>query len=232
MNKTRGKIFLSIIIAVQLLVPLIMVILTQYQENQLEQKGEEIKLVVDYVEFFYDDFENPKPTIRVGSNEFDSSMNYYDDPGYVFFEKGEDGYAFCVATANKPETDIYLRQNDYYWDQLVYDYEYEVADADYIPWDLYSKENEKSNIVNGRCEGPQTEAYAILKVYKNRCKVVDVYIDGLKVEEVLEKYENGEIDLSRYDYNFFDDYDEYDSEDYYDDTEEYYDEDVTQPVKA
>ena len=80
--------------------------------------------------------------------------------------------------------------------QLTYDID--IEDVDSLPRDLYSKEYEKTNIMEGYCDGPQTEAYAILKVYKNRCKVVGVYIDGLKLEEVLEKYKNGEMDLNRY----------------------------------
>lgn len=222
MNKKSGVIIISIIVAIQLLVPSVMIALSNYREKQLEQKGEEIKLAVDYIEFLntYDDVGYTKPTIRVGSNEFNSGMYYLGDPGYVVFEKYENGYSFCSVKENKPETDIYLKQHDYYWDELVYDCEYEVVDVDNIPWYLYSKENEKENIFDGNCEGPQTESYAILKVYKNRCKVVDVYIDGLKVEEVLEKYENGEMDLSRYQW-------EYDYDDWFDDEED--DESVTEP---
>ena len=127
----------------------------------------------------------------------------------VVFEKGEDGYSFCVVKEKNPETDIYLRQNNYDLRQLTYDID--IEDVDSLPRDLYSKEYEKTNIMEGYCDGPQTEAYAILKVYKNRRKVVGVYIDGLKLEEVLEKYKNGEMDLNRYQWHSeFDDW--YDDE--------------------
>ena len=53
MNKKIGKIILAIIIAVQILVPSFMIALSKYQEKQLDQKGEEIKLALDYVELFY-----------------------------------------------------------------------------------------------------------------------------------------------------------------------------------
>lgn len=134
----------------------------------------------------------------------------------VVFEKGEDGYSFCAVKEKNPETDIYLRQNNYDLRQLTYDID--IEDVDSLPQDLYSKEYEKTNIMEGYCDGPQTEAYAILKVYKNRCKVVGVYIDGLKLEDVLEKYRNGEMDSSRYEWHSeFDDwYDEEDTESFTD----------------
>lgn len=223
MNKKIGKIILAIIIAVQILVPSFMIALSEYREKQFEQKGEEIKLALDYVELFYDDFGEgfEDGAVNVGSLEFDSSMMYVDEPEFVVFEKGEDGYSFCAVKEKNPETDIYLRQNNYDLRQLTYDID--IEDVDSLPRDLYSKEYEKTNIMEGYCDGPQTEAYAILKVYKNRRKVVGVYIDGLKLEEVLEKYKNGEMDLNRYQWHS-----EFD--DWYDDEEDM--ESVTEPLLA
>ena len=65
---------------------------------------------------------------------------------------------------------------------------------------IYDTDNEKSNISNGLVEGPETEAYAIVSVYKGQIKVVSVFIENYTLEEYLKACENNLIDLKRYQY--------------------------------
>ena len=85
---------------------------------------------------------------------------------------------------------------------------------------LYDKENESDNIRNGKCDGPETEAYVVFKVYKNRFKAVNVYIDGKPVDTVIEEYNNNQFDVERYEYDMFGSF------------EDHYDEEIEEDITA
>lgn len=181
MNKKSGIIILAIIIAIQIIVPIGMIGYDSVEQKQIDERGEEIKLLVD--EVYYSEGQ-----VRFYSDEIFSAVRYYENPGYVVFEKGNNGYDFCSVVEEKPETDVYLKQGhfDTYY-QLGYKIEVG-EDIGYV--DLY----EKNNISNGYCNDPEAQAYVVLKVYKNHCIVKGVYIDEMPVEAILEKCENNEID--------------------------------------
>ena len=63
---------------------------------------------------------------------------------------------------------------------------------------LYDKYNELNNVARGVYNGPLTEAYALIGIYKNQFKIIEIYIGGYTLEEYLKFYESNEIDFLRY----------------------------------
>lgn len=213
MNKNKGMIFISIILAVQFIIPLSVWAYETYKNNELEEKGQEIKLLVDWVHY-------NEHKVEFGSNVLESVV-YSNDNKFVVFETKENGFEIPVVT-DSPETDLYISVNRLYslyrenW-CFVYESEATKAQDEYDFYRLYDKEIESENIRYGLCEGPETQAYVVFKVYKNRLKVVNVYIDGTPVDTVIEEYNSNQYDVERYEYN---DYEYYS---YYDETETYTD---------
>jgi hypothetical protein len=167
------------------------------------------------------------------------------DSNYIIFENDENGFSEFKEISGLPANDLYISENrlySWYSEDWGFKYKLETADSeyDYGYIELYDRGIEQANIKHGFCEGPETQAYAVFKIYKNRFKVVNVYIDGMPVDTVIEKYNNNEFDVSRYEHYYSYDYDK-DYEIYYDDEiedyyKEYYDEEldeyVTEPVAA
>ncbi len=233
MKNKKGTIILSIILAVQFIIPLSVWGYETYKRKELEEKGSEIKVLVDYVNY-------SENQIEFQVTEIQDILDYYYSENYIVFKNSDDGFYTCEESKNIPETDLYISKKRFYsWykQNWCFKYESEITKAQYeYDWyQLYNEENEKENIRKGLCEGPETQAYAVFKVYKNRFKVVDVYINGMPVDTVIEKYNNNEWDESRYEYNY-DEYKQEEFDEYYDDIEEYYDEEleeyVTEPVIA
>ena len=231
MKNKKGMIILSIILAVQFIIPLSVWGYETYKNKELEQKGQEIKLLVDYV-----NYDEGRIEFQVLELEGDLHLDYSDEFGV--FSVGEDGFATVETTSELPETDLYVSVNSLarvYRQDWCFKYKSAVTSAqdEYDYYQLYNSDIEQANINHGFCEGTETEAYAVFKVYKNRFKVVNVYIDGMLVDEVIEKYNNNEWDNSRYDehYGDSDDYEYYyddESKDYY---KEYYDEELDEFYK-
>ena len=46
-----------------------------------------------------------------------------------------------------------------------------------------------------------TEAYALLKIYKNQFKIVEIYIDNYTLKDYIELYKNNEINITRFVYH-------------------------------
>lgn len=235
MKNKKGTIVLSIILAVQFIIPLSVWSYETYKNKELEEKGQEIKLLVDTV--FYDErgvvfkIEAVEDIINIG------------DKNFIVFENADNGFSKLTEISSFPENDLYISENrlyNWYSEDWAFRYESEIimTEYDYGYIDLYDREVEQANIKHGFCEGPETQAYAVFKIYKNRFKVVNVYIDGMPVDMVIEKYVNDEWDTSRYDYYHtnseeFEIFYDYESENYY---KEYYDEKlneyITEPVAA
>ncbi|MGN0526638.1 MAG: hypothetical protein ACI4IF_04315 [Acutalibacteraceae bacterium] len=200
MNKTLGKIILAIIILSQFVVSFGMSGIERYQINQLEEKGKEVKILLRTVEYC--------------DGEVRCTDGTYSGSEFIVFCKSDNGYYECSGSYEKPRTDTYINrsfdsdysESDYfdfdYFDSdligFVYDVDEVLYDVDYKI--LYDKNNEFNNINFGCCEGPQTQAELVMKIYKGRYIIENIYINGITVEEVLEKASNGEIDLSRYNY--------------------------------
>lgn len=225
MKNKKGTIILSIILAVQFLIPLSVWGYESYKNKELEEKGEEIKILVDTV--FYDErgvvfkIEAIEEIINVGDNNF------------ILFENTDDGFSKPVEISGLPQTDLYISENRLYncysedW-AFRYSSETTMEEYDYGYVDLYDRGVEQANINHGFSQGHETDAYAVFKIYKNRFKVVNVYIDETPVDTVIEKHKNGEWDTSRYEINYSNGiYYDYEFEDYY---KEYYDEELDEYV--
>ena len=188
---------------------------------------------------FYDEFG------VVFRNDALEEIIYSSDSNYIVFENNEKGFSTPTEISGFPANDLYISENRLYsWYSEEWGFKYEIekeeSEYDYGCVSLYDRGVEQANINHGFCEGPETQAYAVLKIYKNRFKVVNVYIDEMPVDTVIEKYNNNEFDVSRYEHYYSYDFDK-DYEIYYDDEiedyyKEYYDEEldesVTEPVAA
>ena len=237
MKNKKGTIILSIILAVQFIIPLSVWGYENYKSKELDKKGEEIKLLVDTV--FYDE---RGVVFRIDALE---DIIHSSDSNYIVFENNENGFSDFKEISGFPANDWYISENRLYsWYSEDWGFKYEIekeeSEYDYGYVSLYDRGIEQANIKHGFCEGPETQAYAVFKIYKNRFKVVNVYIDGMPVDTVIEKYNNNEFDVSRYEHYYSYDYDK-DYEIYYDDEiedyyKEYYDEEldeyVTEPINS
>ncbi len=237
MKNKKGTIILSIILAVQFIIPLGVWGYETYKNKELEEKGQDVKVLVDSV--FCD---HRGIVFRIDALE---ELMYENDNPYIVFGNNENGFSEFKEISGLPANDLYISGNRLYswyseeWG-FKYDGEAKYLYDDYGYQELYDRGIEQANINHGFCEGPETQAYAVFKIYKNRFKVVNVYIDGMTVDTVMEKCNNGEFDTSRYEHYYSYDYDK-DHEIYYDDEiedyyKEYYDEElneyVTEPVAA
>lgn len=229
MKNKKGTIILSIILAVQFIIPLCVWDIETRKIKEFEEKGKEVKILLDWA--VYDENQ-----VELSMKSLESCINERDDM-FIVFEEDENGFSTPKEISSYPETDIYITENklgSWYNEDYCFRYESEATKAqyEYDYFDLYDRALEKANIKHGFCEGPQTQGYVVFKVYKNRFKVVNVYIDGIPVDTVIEKYNNGEFDSSRYDYFYrgTEDYEIYyddEIEDYY---KEYYDEELDEYV--
>ena len=237
MKNKKGTIILSIILAVQFIIPLGVWGYETYKSKELDKKGQEVKILVDTV--FYDE------RGVVFRNDALEEIIHSSDSNYIVFENDENGFSEFKEISGLPANDSFISENRLYsWYSEEWGFKYKSEGIslyeDYGYVELYDRGIEQANIKHGFCEGPETQAYAVFKIYKNRFKVVNVYIDGMPVETVIEKYNNNEFDVSRYEHYYSYDYDK-DYEIYYDDEiedyyKEYYDEEldeyVTEPVAA
>lgn len=229
MKNKKGTIILSIILAVQFIIPLSVWGYETYKNKELEEKGQEVKLIVDWANY-------DEQRVEFHINDLEDLL--YSDDAYIVFENNGNVFSTVKTQKDFPETDLYVGVDELYsWysQNWCFKYESEITKEqnEFDSYHLYNKENEKENIRNGNCEGPETQAYAVFKVYKNRFKVVNVYIDGMPVDTVIEKDMNDELDLSRYEYHYDKEYGSYLNEEL---IEEIYDavmdEYVTEPVAA
>ncbi len=225
MKNKKGTIILSIILAVQFIIPLGLWGYETYKNNELEEKGKEVKLLIDYV-----DYDDGKIEFQVTGLE--GSLMYDYSEKFIVFENNNNGFYICKELEELPDTDLYIsvnnlsrayRQNY----SLVYRSDVSKAQNEYDYYQLFNKTNERRNIASGFCDGSETQAYAVFKIYKNRFEVVNVYIDGIPVDEVIEMYNNNEWDNSRYEYQY--DYSDKIVEEIYDAVIDEY---VTEPVEA
>ena len=225
MKNKKMIIFLVIIIIIQLSVPVTMLINYIVRTKEFNENYQEINVLIDGVycnENHYTIYSN--------------GMNDLYNQKYIVFEMTEDGFYRWKKTNEKPENNIYV--TNYYTDEDFGYIEYKENELPegYAWFDLesdilYHRWQEIDNIDDGKCDGPTTQAYMVLKVYKGMYEVKEVYINSIPLDEYYCKVHNDEIDIARFDY-IYDSYDyDYDT-DYY----EYYDEEigeyVTEPYVA
>ncbi len=223
MNKNKGVIILAIILAVQFIVPLSIWGYENYKTKELEENGQEVKLLVDRV--YYDE---RGVIFRIDALE---ALIHKSNMKYIVFENNENSFSNFKEVPAFPQNDLYVSGNrlySWYSEDWGFKYENEEEDSeyDYGFAELYDRGMEQANINHGFVEGPETEVYAVFKVYRNRIMVKNVYLDGIPVDRVIEMNKNNEWDTSRYDLYHINS-DEY--EIYYDyELDEY----VSQPIST
>lgn len=233
MKNKKSAIILSVIMAIQFILPLSIWGIEKYKNNQLDEKGQEIKLLIDRVYF-----DERGVIFRIDALEDIISKKGME---HIVFENSQKDFSEFKEISSFPASDLYISKNrlySLYSEDWGFKYEIEAAESeyDYGYVELFDREVEQANIKHGFCDEPETQAYAVFKIYKNRFTVVGVYINEMPVEEVIEKYNNHEWNTSRYEVytvkeNGVHIY--YDSGEYY---KEYYDyekeEYVTAPATA
>ena len=208
MLKEKGKIILIIILVLQLITPFTFLIYQRSVNKHLEEPDEYIKLNIDSISVGYEN----ELFIEFDISEIHKIDNYYKY-NYIIFEPSINNEYSKIKLSNKlPQSNSYIYNEHYY---NLFNFE---ADEPYNIYEkhghlnLYNKYNELNNIAYGIYEGPITEAYALVGIYNNKYKIIEIYIDGYTINEYVTLYENGEINLLRY--NYYDWNTEFTNDDY------------------
>lgn len=196
MLKEKGKIILIIILVIQLITPFTFLIYQKSVNKHFEEPDEYIKLNIDSISVGYEN----ELFIEFDISEIHKIDNYYKYD-YIIFEPSINNEYSKIKLSNKlPQSNSYIYNEHYY---NLFNFE---ADEPYNIYEkhghlnLYNKYNELNNIAYGIYEGPITEAYALVGIYNNKYKIIEIYIDGYTINEYVTLYENGEINLLRYNY--------------------------------
>ena len=191
MFKRNAKNILIFVIIIQLIIPIAMLLYQANISHNLKNENNYFKIPLRSI-YYYVDSCSLETLI-------DESVDY--SKNYFVFEKSENTTKFTNSDS-KPKHNNYLYTDslfDFY--NLYYTPEFDFnIDLIETTNTIYDKDNEKNNITNGLVEGPETEAYAIVSVYKGQVKVISVFIENYTLEEYLKACENEEIDLTRYQY--------------------------------
>ena len=193
MFKRNAKNILIFVIIIQLIIPVAMLLYQADISRNLKKEENYFKIPLKSIEYYYD------------SCSLEMLIDDYTDydKNYFVFEKTENTTNF-INSDSKPKHNnyLYLDINSMYgFYNFYYTPEFDFS-VDLIENTntIYDTDNEKRNITNGLVEGPETEAYAIVSVYKGQTEVINVFIDNYTLEEYLKACESNLIDLKRYQY--------------------------------
>lgn len=196
MFKEKTKIILIIVLVVQLIAPFTFLIYQSSINKHLENNTEYIKLNIDSISVGYEN----KLYIEFDISEIHKTDNY-DEYNYIIFEPSINNEYSKIKLSNQlPKSNNYIYNNNYY--NLFY-FESEEPYGIYEKHrhlNLYNKYNELNNVAYGHYEGPLTEAYALVGIYNNKFKIIEIFIDGYTINEYVTLYENSDINLLRYNY--------------------------------
>jgi hypothetical protein len=208
MLKEKGKIFLIIILVVQLITPFTFLIYQRSVNKHLENPNEYIKLNIDSITVGYEN----ELFIEFDISEIHKIDNYYKY-NYIIFEPSINNEYSKIKLSNKsPKNNNYI-YNEHYYNLFYYESEEPYGFYEKHKYlNLYNKYNELNNVAYGNYKGPLTEAYALVGIYNNKYKIVEIYIDGYTINEYVTLYENSEINLLRY--NYYDWNTEFTNDDY------------------
>lgn len=190
MFKRNAKNILIFVIIIQLIIPIGMLLYQANINHNLKNEENYFKIPLRNIEYYSDGC-----SLEI---LLDESVDYTKN--YFIFEEAENTTKFTNSDS-KPRHNHYLDtnlRNIYNFTYISkYNFNYELIEYSNTIYDI---DNEKSNISNGLVEGPETEAYAIVSVYKGHTKVINVFIENYTLEEYLKACENNLIDLKRYQY--------------------------------
>ena len=150
---------LIISIVIQLLVPVGMIVHGNNAEDDLQKYGKEYKFRIG-VYSIYDG--NVDYSLR-------DMAELYQEGKYSVIGEDEDGYAMIIETkTTRPEEPNYIRVNRETREKL-----------------------DEFSVMTGRSyiNVQEQSAYLLVKIYKGNFEIVDLYIDGITVEEWVLNYE-------------------------------------------
>ncbi len=169
------------------------------------ENATQIKVKVNEINCEYYDISFGNLSVEIDDN----SKSIYDpvsDEGYFVFAEGENGKYIADFTPERPSHPLYAQRDILYY-SLVYDYElknddlynyYESSDLMNVPYfSVYSDDDSKNGDIV-KIAQPSAEVYAVLNVYCGVTELVDVYIDGVTLDEYLRRFLDGELDLTYY----------------------------------
>ena len=196
MFKRYNKIILIIILIIQLSVPFSFLIYQGNINKHLNEDSEYIKINIDSI--WHDSISN-KINIELDLNSIYNSDEFYEN-NYIIFEPSENNEYSSINFSDfiKATNEHYLHKEAFYkLENINYNYENEYLSG-VRNFELYDKTIELKNVVNGYCTGELTEAYAIIKIYKNHLKIEEIYIGGYTLDEFVNLYGQSKIDISRF----------------------------------
>lgn len=207
MRKKLGGILLIGLCIIQLLGVGVMLLYQRVTVDNLKEKGVLVTLKIDMVWYNEDGL---YAELNVDSIH---PLAFPGDNYLVFENVKNQKYSNYYISETKPEHDAYITYKEVYeLNNVLIEKSPEIGE-EYGWLTIYDRENESDNIYNGYCEGPETDAYALIRVYKGEFRLENIYIAGYPIEEYAKLCIEEEIDLSRYDFNYY-----YDFDDLYDGT--------------
>lgn len=175
MRNKKGIIILIAVMFIQLLIPVGMIAYRNNEKDTALETGEKYLFRIEYL--YYMD----------GCITFDIKNAYKIDTRYAAVEKGEDGYAVITASKSRPKGENYIRSSvdtDFSFPEYIINTEtYE--NLDFVQFTNGTVSVNYETYLNSY-ENIYLEAY----VYKGEVSVNEIYIDGEKIEDVLEELNN------------------------------------------
>lgn len=202
MRKKLGGILLIGLCIIQLLGVGVMLLYQRVTVDNLKEKGVLVTLKIDMVWYNEDGL---YAELNVDSIH---PLAFPGDNYLVFENVKNQKYSNYYISETKPEHDAYITYKEVYeLNNVLIEKSPEIGE-EYGWLTIYDRENESDNIYNGYCEGPETDAYALIRVYKGEFRLENIYIAGYPIEEYAKLCIEEEIDLSRYDFNYYYDFDD------------------------
>ncbi len=192
------KRLLIIVFAIQLIFPVVLCGLNVLRQADFEKNADEIKVKIDAIEYMYDDSVD---VVLLGEGDYTSGDSFIfveDTDGFYkmrYDYSGRGGHLFIKEVGNG--------MNRYGFEYKMNKNERSYAESLYNI-NVYSREIEQKLIEFKYIEGPATDAYMVLKLRNGVYEIKEIYIDGVSFEEFLERVENDEFDINRFDYSSYD----------------------------
>lgn len=208
MFKKYGKIILIIVLIIQIATPISFLLYQINIKNNLENETEFIKLNINEIYISDNNIH-----IEFDFSDFYEIDNYYDYT-YIIFEPSKNNEYSSFTLSNTPE-----KNKQYIFQETFNELNWLILEDYNLPYNiihenLYNKYAELENVATGNFTGPLTEAYALLKIYKNQFKIVEIYIDNYTLKDYIELYKNNEINITRFVYHDYYEYNVLTKDDY------------------
>ena len=173
MRKKLPYILLTIVLFIQICVPVGMIVYQKIDSNLAEAKGEKFRFALSHLSY-----SNQGKLSFVVDTKSERKMERL----YAEIEVSDDGFVKLNLTDNKPENNHYIKSAS------EYKFKFPINEIDTGYYDnVYSMifYNTNSDYDYNPTIGYCKEAYLEAYVYKGRVDGAKIYIDGLAAEEYL-----------------------------------------------